>query len=901
MLRPSPSQPLKRQSLIDLINASLQVKEFGYARQAALGWLAFFPGDLPVKLLYAQALYGQGAFAQALTHIEKITSTDPEYVEAQTWHRLILEKLCVPEPPTLATALQILGADQEARAHAVNMPGPLQRNYAWLHNQERPLAVWEVKALQDERYSSGGDRSQDKYPLAGVIQLRVMLAQGSDNGSILELAEEYHSKWPGCVPIMLILAHALATEQPDRSMQLLHESVALDTSAQVPTRMWGSNHPYLRLWPSNLEIMPGHATSPQEIPIPAKMAEYFGWNQLPLPQFTNEGDHRNSNDQHNPIEGGHLKDRGARYDPSSAISQGLDDPSQNTSFAAETLLVKIASQMKQPALSRIDGRYPVYIIFTSHQGLIRQYGKNSAEMILQELGQLADIIGRYRQWDGLLYVADEPTLGFRKRKLNILPTKPDDAWAMKLALTDLDSLLAESGEMVGAVLIVGGPEVVPFHHLPNPVDDSDVEVVSDNPYSTRDENYFIPEWPVGRLPGGNGKHPDQILKSIRRISSYHQELILEKPALPQLWKSIRQNLTHWRTAWRKYDHSYAYSAAIWRRASLSVFRPIGDPKRVMVCPPTQVHVECALKKPNKSCLSLPSGNLAYFNLHGLPDTDEWYGQRDPTEKQDGPDFPLALRAADISSNGNSGTKPPVVVFSEACYGASITGKSIHEAISLKLLSSGTRVVVGSTCISYGAIASPLIAADLLGHTFWHYLKEGQPAGEALRRAKIHLAREMHQRQGYLDGEDQKTLLSFILYGDPLVQITKLHRGPKGGIRSNKQPGHVNIVCDRKDFDTEGPSIPAETMVHVKQIVRDYLPGMVDAQVSITQERMACQGNMHSCPTAQMQPKTTRHMPFTNRQVVTLSKTIQEASIKHEQYARITLDASGKVVKLVISR
>jgi hypothetical protein len=36
-------------------------------------------------------------------------------------------------------------------------------------------------------------------------------------------------------------------------------------------------------------------------------------------------------------------------------------------------------------------------------------------------------------------------------------------------------------------------------------------------------------------------------------------------------------------------------------------------------------------------------------------------------------------------------------------------------------------------------------------------------------------------------------------------------------------------------------------------------------------------------------------------VVTLSKTIVEASLTHAQYARLTLDAGGKLVKLAVSR
>ena len=36
--------------------------------------------------------------------------------------------------------------------------------------------------------------------------------------------------------------------------------------------------------------------------------------------------------------------------------------------------------------------------------------------------------------------------------------------------------------------------------LPNPTDDADPDIPSDNPYATADDNYFVPEWPIARLP-----------------------------------------------------------------------------------------------------------------------------------------------------------------------------------------------------------------------------------------------------------------------------------------------------------------------------------------------------------------------------------------------------------------
>ena len=78
------------------------------------------------------------------------------------------------------------------------------------------------------------------------------------------------------------------------------------------------------------------------------------------------------------------------------------------------------------------------------------------------------------------------------------------AWQLKLILGDLDAALEKRGERIGAVLIVGGPEIVPFHNLPNPVEDADMDVPSDNPYAAKDNNYFISDWPVGRVSGGVG-------------------------------------------------------------------------------------------------------------------------------------------------------------------------------------------------------------------------------------------------------------------------------------------------------------------------------------------------------------------------------------------------------------
>ena len=498
--------------------------------------------------------------------------------------------------------------------------------------------------------------------------------------------------------------------------------------------------------------------------------------------------------------------------------------------------------------------------------------------IAEVLDELATATQALPKWNAVVAYVDEAENAHR---LGVTPVKPNDPWAVKTYLIDLDESLRRSGQMIGAVLIVGGGDVVPFHMLPNPVDDLDDEVPSDNPYATLDEDYFIPSWPVGRMPGGAGNDPGLLIKGLEQIITARKSVSKRRSWLQRV---VTRLLSIFRMR-RKLTSNFGYSAQVWQRASHSVFRIIGDRRALAISPPTY-----ADKLPRRAQQRL---DLGYYNLHGLEDSAEWYGQRDPMESQSGPDYPVALRPQDVVNSGRA----PQIVFSEACYGAHIQGKTIDSALSLKFLSAGTKVVVGSTCTSYGSIATPLIAADLLGQAFWKLLKEGYPAGESLRRAKIHLAREMHKRQGYLDGEDQKTLIQFVLYGDPLAQPDKSFSQPASYQRF-ANPG-VKTICDKSNGKMiRQCDVPEAILVEVKNMVREYLPGMAKSKIAFTQEHVDCIG--HTCPNQQLGAKShPNHVP--RRRVVTLSKQVSVGALTHPQYARLTLDAEGKVVKLAVSR
>jgi hypothetical protein len=187
----------------------------------------------------------------------------------------------------------------------------------------------------------------------------------------------------------------------------------------------------------------------------------------------------------------------------------------------------------------------------------------------------------------------------------------------------------------------------------------------------------------------------------------------------------------------------------------------------------------------------------------------------------------------------------------------------------------------------------------LGQTFWKLLNEGHPAGEALRRAKIALAKSMHHRQGYLDGEDQKTLISFILYGDPLAQTQTSQISAKRILRTEFEDTSVNAVCDKSRSGSQSKQeLPAETVDTVRAVVAKYLPGMVESQITLSHEHTQCEG--HDCPIPHHQSSSSSTLA-PNRHLVTLSKRVPVNSKQHPSYARITMDSNGKVVKLAVSR
>ena len=656
-----------------------------------------------------------------------------------------------------------------------------------------------------------------------------------------QLVEIYHRRWQKCIHFKIWMSMVkMISENEARAVALLHSCVKSDPGGIVVKRLLGRNHEYLSIWPKKREIL-------FDQQIPTSIAVSLDWNRL------NSGVQKQKK-------------------PKGISEEGSENSRQ----------LKYNSQLREAKDTQLS---PVYVILSSYLGLTRKYGPKSADVIVEKLTDLSKTINRKPKWGSYVFLPDDFN---SMNKWGITIISEIDPWRIKLSLMDLDKRLKERRKEIGAVIIIGNNDVIPFHRLPNPTDDGDQDVLSDNPYSTSSSNYLMPEWPVGRLPGEKGNDPGLLIEQVRHVTKFHASHIPSNNIFLKIRLKFNQRFNIFRKIndLIKKARDFGYSAEVWRRSSIASFRPIGKGSDLRISPPYDdetIDVDNLMK-----------AKCAYFNLHGLSNTSEWYGQRDFSEVSTKPDFPVAISAKKLSKMTNNID----LVFTEACYGGYIIDKSIDDSIALKLISIGSQGLVGSTCISYGSVFTPLIGGDLLGFIFWKYIKDGCSFGESLLQAKIGLVKVMKQRQGYLDGEDQKTLQSFVLYGDPLG-----HLEPNIYLEKFRDDEYsekdIELVTDQDGYFTSSPGVSEKVTNDLQELLKSYIPGLNNAEMKVKTHKINIT-KMINMETNQTD-KIGSNLEYRTFTQILYNKSIISEKRKHTQYARVTMDDRGKIIKLAVSR
>ena len=862
---------IERGGLIDILNRATNSGNFRFIQQISNSWLSKYPHDLAVQCFLTRSLIFENDKEKTIESINDICNRDPECIPAWELLARVSKKQDVDNYIKANTFLYALGKNIPAD-EILQWGKTLKEIREYLDGEKYVEAEQKFQPLLNEKISP---------PLIEIYHLW-SAKKTQDKLSFNHLAKIYHHRWPICLQISLWLAESLMDQgEETESVSLLHDCAINDPAGEVAQRILGKEHDFISIWPQKLTIN-------LDVPIPTQIAVPLGWNQLTA------GDNRDSDKSLerkksnrtflgvNKLKAklqfkfwqckNHLK-------VEEKFVQNID---RNENLNIEDELFSIAQKSRKSDSKNNNGKIPVYVILATKKGLVNKYGEKSTAVINDEIKKLTDLVNLRPGWRSVAFYPDDINC---MRMFELDAVTDIDPWKIKLALVDLDKYLGKKGQMIGCLLIIGGAEIIPFHALPNPTVDKDTEVLSDNPYSTLDGNYYVPEWPVGRLPGEMSNDPGLLLKQIRQTIENHREKYQVSPWWQIIlnWILDLGNISGLFKGIIDKPQNYGYSASVWRRSSLAAFRPIGNGNQLRVSPP--------FTNSNLDIEQLKKSRFAYFNLHGLPETPDWYGQRDVSENQPGPDFPIA-----ISSNQLKWDEPcPKIVFSEACYGAYIINKNIDDSIALSFKDLGSTVFIGSTCISYGSVYTPLIGGDLLAFLFWKFMLEGYTAGEALMRSKVSLSEVMMQRQGYIDGEDQKTLLSFILYGDPLSQSDGKTISMKMPSR-NRELIKINTVTDKNGIEMKEPRLSGEILNNVKNILKEYLPGIENAEVNIRHHQISRTFiNSETDSTS----KSSNSSP--DRVMISYYKSVLFQKITHYQYARVTLDNMGKMIKLVVSR
>ncbi len=363
------------------------------------------------------------------------------------------------------------------------------------------------------------------------------------------------------------------------------------------------------------------------------------------------------------------------------------------------------------------------LLLTSAERLRAFYGRQGAQQLLGALGTLIEARARRGAASRLVLIeAGAPDLGVPRALVT-----PD---AIARQLGALEAALAVRGQPLASVLLVGGPEIVPFHEAENPTEyDGDAHVPGDCFYGPQNPYASASDWAVARMPGAFGSDPQLLLQLLANAA--------ELGPLTPLAKT------------------FGYTTAVWRQNARIVYGEVDRPERLLISPP---RVAATLNRRR-----LDGARLVYCNLHGIAAGPPWYGQA-----PEHPALVVALRPSDLEGLDLRGA----VVISEACYGAAIEGRDPASSLALAFLAQGAACFVGATAISYGPAGPPPGEADLIALHFLRAIKQpGTTLGQAFVAARAGMLHDTLRSQSALDEDDQKTLLEFVLYGDPTLVVS----------------------------------------------------------------------------------------------------------------------------------
>ncbi len=821
----SPSVAQLRQA----IELALQLGDPDAAEHGARALIELFPEAIAPVALLGHALLDLGQHHAAIAQLHAALSRNP--LDAQAW-------------AALAGALSLAGDHGSARAalYRAALHDPLESELltpgvtaaptngigvVYLRRGHAGLALAELAAALELH----PDRDDLRIYYAEALRRTGDLAAARAQLGALRLAE------PPTIP-MLLLRAALATTAGER-MPIQQQCARYDIDGRITRRFFAPDPP-----PWQLAAAPILTSNDVFAPLTRYLA-------------------------HRPDSPKAL----AKAAGEQALQYQRQDPDLRT-FVATT--ERIWSQLSdsggpKPLVPANVTTRQAQVLLGCKKVLLKRYGAAGFAAIDTRLHAIAEALRR-RQIHAYYCYIDEPASLQIDAQITLAPVA-HEAGAIRNLIRIFAEALGQHGQELGTVLLIGGDDSIPFHRLANPLHDDDAVVLSDSPYGSDDAGYMLPQRVVARLPDGAGDQPEPLLKLLDQMLDYHQgrSIQLKNGFFRMPLLGGRRN-----PARKQASPVYAgYSAEVWRAASRMALDALDAGAPLSACPP--------LDADTLDLAEWIDRRVLYVNLHGASGLANWYGQPDLLWPGPATQLPIALRPDQLIDRRLAGS----LLISEACYGAELADRTQETSIMLKALSEGALACVGSTVSSYGSLIMPLIGADLLSQKLLMHLAGGMPIGAALHHARLEFAQTMYRRQGYLDDVDVKTLIEFVLLGDPWAAVEASNRAPAQW-PVTKLAGIERVPKPRPKSVIDEAQVPQDLLNRARTALRRALPSAAATPLYITSQ-----------PEPRLARKSTSN---SGQELVFSAQNHQPTTDGHEivQTAHVTVNQRA-VVKLAVTR
>jgi len=347
-----------------------------------------------------------------------------------------------------------------------------------------------------------------------------------------------------------------------------------------------------------------------------------------------------------------------------------------------------------------------------------------------------------------------------------VPAIRGTATAVKIKKT-LDALVAKLSP--DYIVLFGSADIVPHFSVKNPSrskEDDDPAVPTDNPYAcsakfdrAKVKSYLVPDRVVGRIPDVPGD-PDP--------SWFERYLTQARGWKPKPGSAYKKGFYVCTATWKKAGESCVETLKV-KKSDLLIVPPIG-------------RASARVKTQQR-------GLRHMIKCHGMERDSTFYGENTDDTVPD--PFPEALRSPDLKGRARKGA----VIGAMCCYGAGLFDPSNRRAvhageppISSQYLRLGAHGFLGSSTIAWVGFEE-MMCADWIVTSFLKGATGGASLGRAALEAKQDFLRWIQQQGATPDAADKKTLIQFMLLGDPSIHPVIDAAAPAGPRPAGRTTAH----------------------------------------------------------------------------------------------------------------